>query len=338
MIQFILGIIIGAISLGLIIFPKLKASIQLDEETINKNIETSNTNQELLGYQQQIQTNIDSLNDEKEDILKDISVLKTLKTDTQQDIDTLKDLAKKNSEDFLNTEMALAEEKFDRAMEQLGSEYEKNKSDYEELYFQELKECTAEFVEIINNKRLELNKLNNTVEEYRKKIQSVIEAQKRREEENNKKNFYSVCISNEDKEEISKLREVGKYLRDKDLLNKIIWKGYYEKPTSLMCGRVVGPDKKCGIYKITNQENLMSYIGQSNDIEARFKQHIKRGLGAETPTRNKLYPAMYSIGIENFTFEIIEECKPDILNKQEKYWIEFYETQSYGYNVTKGGA
>lgn len=82
MIQFILGIIIGAITLGLIIFPKLKASIKLDKETEKKNLEISYTNQELLDAQRQIQTDIDSLNDEKEDILKDISVLKELKSDT----------------------------------------------------------------------------------------------------------------------------------------------------------------------------------------------------------------------------------------------------------------
>jgi hypothetical protein len=32
-------------------------------------------------------------------------------------------------------------------------------------------------------------------------------------------------------------------------------------------------------------------------------------LGAEAPTKNKLYPAMASIGVENFTFEVIEECE-----------------------------
>jgi hypothetical protein len=43
----------------------------------------------------------------------------------------------------------------------------------------------------------------------------------------------------------------------------------------------------------------------------RWRQHIKRGIGAETPTRNKLYPAMLAIGVENFTFEVIEECSKD---------------------------
>lgn len=104
----------------------------------------------------------------------------------------------------------------------------------------------------------------------------------------------------------------------------------------MLCGRVIGNATKTGIYRIVNQENGMAYIGQANDIATRWKQHIKRGLGAEAPTRNKLYPAMFTTGVENFTFEILEECTPAKLNQLEAYWIEFYDTQTYGYNVLKG--
>ena len=105
-----------------------------------------------------------------------------------------------------------------------------------------------------------------------------------------------------------------------------------------MIGRIVGNKTVCGIYKISNLNNNMAYIGQSNNIGLRWKQHIKRGLGAEPQTRNKLYPAMFEEGVENFTFEIIQECEPKDLNKYEQHWIDFYDTQFYGYNVTKGGA
>jgi hypothetical protein len=97
-------------------------------------------------------------------------------------------------------------------------------------------------------------------------------------------------------------------LRDKEPLNKIIWKCYYEKPTTDLIGRVIGLGISTGIYKITEIASGKCYVGQSVNIAERFKQHIKRGLGAETPTKNKLYPAMQAIGIENFTFELIEEC------------------------------
>ena len=68
----------------------------------------------------------------------------------------------------------------------------------------------------------------------------------------------------------------------------------------------------------------MCYIGQAVDIASRWKQHTKRGVGAEDWTQNKLYPAMYSIGVENFTFEIVEECDRSKLNEREDYWQNYY--------------
>jgi hypothetical protein len=57
------------------------------------------------------------------------------------------------------------------------------------------------------------------------------------------------------------LREAAKTLRNQEPLCKVIWKYYYEKPTSDLISRVVGSEIKTGIYKITNLENNMCYIG-----------------------------------------------------------------------------
>ena len=116
-------------------------------------------------------------------------------------------------------------------------------------------------------------------------------------------------------------------------INKVIWKVYYEKPYTDLIGRVVGPIIKTGIYKITNMENGMSYVGQAKNISQRWSQHIKRGLGAEAPTKNKLYPALRTFGVENFTWEIIEECSPDQLNEREDYWQEFFHCKDFGYSI-----
>ena len=63
----------------------------------------------------------------------------------------------------------------------------------------------------------------------------------------------------------------------------------------------------------------MCYVGQCVDAANRWKQHIKRGIGAETPTKNKLYPAMLKYGVENFSFEIFEKCPKEKLNEREQY-------------------
>jgi len=84
---------------------------------------------------------------------------------------------------------------------------------------------------------------------------------KREEQKRQEKNFYRLVLPESDIEEIRKLRSVEPYLRDKEALNKVIWKVYYEKPYTDMIGRIIGNKIITGIYKITNIDNDMCYIG-----------------------------------------------------------------------------
>jgi group I intron endonuclease len=96
-----------------------------------------------------------------------------------------------------------------------------------------------------------------------------------------------------------------------------------------LCNNVVGPNQKTGIYKITNQLTKMCYIGQAVDISTRFKSHAKCGLGIDAPASNKLYNAMQKDGLENFSFEVLEECIGTQLNEKEKFYIELYQSDKY---------
>lgn len=87
-----------------------------------------------------------------------------------------------------------------------------------------------------------------------------------------------------------------------------------------------------GIYKITNKKTGKSYIGQSNDIERRFKQHQQKGEKSRIP----LDIAIKKYGIDAFSYEIIEECSIEKLNERETYWIQYYNTIKNGYNCSLG--
>ena len=88
-----------------------------------------------------------------------------------------------------------------------------------------------------------------------------------------------------------------------------------------------------GIYKITDLTNNLIYIGQSNNIQRRKTEHFN----SNKYDSSKIDIAIQEKGVDNFKFEIIEECSEDKLDEREKYWIEYYDSYTNGYNMTKGG-
>ena len=95
-----------------------------------------------------------------------------------------------------------------------------------------------------------------------------------------------------------------------------------------------------GIYKITNKINGKCYIGQSINIKQRWKNHKKDAFWKDGPEyQYPLYRAIRKYGIDNFSFEVIEECTTDLLNDKEIYYIALYKSNdnSLGYNQNTGG-
>lgn len=93
--------------------------------------------------------------------------------------------------------------------------------------------------------------------------------------------------------------------------------------------------KICGVYKITNLVNGMSYIGQSRHVYNRWAQHRH---GRNKDHNYYLCNAINKYGIDNFSFEILQECSIDRLNDLERqYIIQYNSLKPNGYNLEKGG-
>jgi len=89
------------------------------------------------------------------------------------------------------------------------------------------------------------------------------------------------------------------------------------------------------IYKITNNYDDNVYIGQTrNKPQDRWGAH--KG-DARNGHKSFLYNAMRKHGIENFSFEVIEEVDDERLNEREIYWISQFDSFHNGYNLTLGG-
>ena len=87
-----------------------------------------------------------------------------------------------------------------------------------------------------------------------------------------------------------------------------------------------------GIYKVTSPSGK-TYIGQSVDIERRFKHYANLN---NIKGQIKVYHSMKKYGYENHTFEMIEECTLDELDSREIYWISYYQSNIIGLNISEG--
>lgn len=96
--------------------------------------------------------------------------------------------------------------------------------------------------------------------------------------------------------------------------------------------------KQSGIYCIENLVDGKKYIGQSNDVEYRWKRH-KYELNRGTHDNDYLQKAWDKYGDNNFKFYIVEPCDVELLNEREVYYIDFYDTlnRNKGYNLISGG-
>lgn len=200
-----------------------------------------------------------------------------------------------------------------------------------QLYQQKLEQLELDF-------KVKQSELQSEIANLSSLRASLIEAQKREEELQQKQDFYRIVLSIDEQEDIDKLLRFSKECHNPQPLRKLIWSEFYLKPFGDLADRILGREKVCGIYKITNLLSKKFYIGQSVDVKTRWSNHIKASLGIDSIAHSKVHDAMAQDGVWNFTFELLEKCDKSMLNEREKYYIGFYQSNLYGYNLTKGGS
>lgn len=88
-----------------------------------------------------------------------------------------------------------------------------------------------------------------------------------------------------------------------------------------------------GIYKWTSPSGRV-YIGQSKQLAQRKQWYDSNGI--KSASMPKLKRSFKKYGIENHTYEIIEYCSLDSLDKREIYWGLYYNTLEEGLNCKLG--
>lgn len=99
------------------------------------------------------------------------------------------------------------------------------------------------------------------------------------------------------------------------------------------------------IYCYTNKTNNKQYIGQTNNLERRKKQHLQDSIychkGHEISYNLPFHSAIRKYGIDNFNFEILEIIDTedwDFVNNKESDYIKKYNSLvPNGYNLQAQG-
>ena len=210
----------------------------------------------------------------------------------------------------------------------------------EQNYATELEELKRKNKEEIDEANLitqvAINKINGQVDDCQKLYASLIASYQVANEESDARRHVQISLTT--REDIDfMLNYVSSRLKNPTIISKLIWSEYFQKPTNDMLDFVLPSHDCAGIYKITNDETKEAYIGRSVSVRKRLTDHIKSALGIDTIADQHVHQVMREKGIWNFTFELIEECPREKLNEREKYYIEFFHTDQYGYNQKAGG-
>lgn len=311
----------------------------------DKNEEIKKKNNELLKEQEKIKTELNKWKDKDKENEYNFNLSKNKRNHELEKLDgdiLRKKMELKHAEDRTKAENGKAiqiQKEYNEKLkviqdtEQLAKKaYEEQKENLEKDFVKD-KEKIAQQKELLNKEiddiQVELNSLKST-------RAAAIEAARKEKQIHENMDEYCLILPREEERDIPLLREVQYKVSKPRAVAMAIWSAYYQPLAKNKFPKILGKQNVCGIYKITNQKTGECYIGQAVDIRKRWYDHVKAIIGIDTPVGNRLYAAAQEYGLNDFSFELLEECEGKDLDKKEKYFIELYQANVFGYNGNAG--
>lgn len=332
--QYFIYFILICIIIGLIYFNRKKLIQQAQEfdkvvelykqDGINKYIEE---NKEKLDFE--IRYSLRELEEQRDQLTSEITgkqiALEEITARVKVYENQLRDMALSNAKRYEETLMNIAKDKVDTKT----TEMIKAANDAHAQLMVQLGEQATQM-------REQIQTLSNEIEEYSAKQAAINEAILRQRAIDEQQDFYRICLAPETANDVSVLNIARQNLKKPEIIDKIIYDNYIAKPVLEMIKRVLQNTTCSGIYKITCLKTGEIYIGKSTDIKTRWQQHCKSAFNCGTIAHSLLHTKMKQHGIENFTFELVEQVPKDQLTEREKFYINFYQTKETGLNERNG--
>ena len=236
------------------------------------------------------------------------------------------------------------EEQRQKRQLQLDDEF-KSKSQYyqkllEETYHnceqqsEQIKQATAEIYEECRQK---CDEYYLQVAAEQDKLDNIQRVLRQYDADKQAKLYYTIQLPEEYQEDIEfLLTTVAAKVQHPDIISKLVWSEYV-KPNLDETFKRIDIHAEPGIYKLTSLENGKCYVGKSTNVKTRIADHFKSAIGIKSIADQAVHHAIFKEGFWNWTIEIITYCDKDKLSELEKYYIEFFKAQEFGYNKNAGG-
>lgn len=296
-------------------------------------------------YQQELA----QLRDEKQALIDDIKEnSESLIADYQDKISEIqskyREALNKKAQDldlYFENQKTTRQSEMDTDFERLWREKEEVlKSKYIEFEREELErehKTRQETQAIIDSARESQENILAETRIQQERFEGLLQPLKQYEMEQQERLFYTIQVPDEYKEDINFLiTTVSQKVQHPDIINKLVW-AEYVKPYIDDTFKRVGIEDKPGIYKITNIDTGKCYIGKSTNVKKRIIDHFKSSIGLASIAHQEVHDAIYKLGFWNWTIEVIIYCDKEQLSELEKYYIDFFKSQEWGYNKKQGG-
>lgn len=225
---------------------------------------------------------------------------------------------------------------------ELINSHELNIKNYAKIEKQEKEAIDRRLVDETKRVEEELERMNEEITETKQKLDSakaLYQAVLKQEKEVDREDKPRIKITKDEQAIIDLVKgELTRSLPEsfRQGINKLVWEQIIRDATNDMIKSLTGGERVSGIYRITNTENNLSYIGRSVNISTRLSDHVRGAVGASSAAQQDIQREMGE-NLGDWTFEILEEVPREELADREKFYIDFYATNVHGYNKQRGG-
>ena len=266
--------------------------------------------------------------------------LEECKKDLQAALDVYNDI----TDNKLKEIDASIEEQRKQRQAELDQSLHDKKEYYQKLLEDTIKQCEIQdetIKEASETKWQEameqIQKYNESIAAAKEQFESIERILRSYDLEQQQKLFYTIQLPEEYHDDIEfLLTTVAGKVQHPDIISKLVWTEYV-KPNIEDTFKRIEIKAEPGIYKLTSLINGKCYIGKSTNVKSRIADHFKSVVGIKSIADQAVHHAILKEGFWNWQIEIITYCDKDKLSELEKYYIEFFKAQEFGYNKTGGG-